>query len=162
MSDPTQTCPPAWELITTPRRSCTRPSITLAVQCFSAVFPIEDIQYSQVCGRIIGYQIGQTEALRSYPIEGPYIDGASLLYGRPRQHIWTFASALDEYPSRNAYDTKCPCTNVTEQRPISIPFFVSSDYFYETGAPPGVRWRNSIFYADDPLWDGQGCGPTST
>ena len=26
MSDPTQTCPPAWELITTPRRSCGRPS----------------------------------------------------------------------------------------------------------------------------------------
>ena len=26
MSDPTQTCPPAWELITTPRRSCARPS----------------------------------------------------------------------------------------------------------------------------------------
>ena len=30
MSDQTQTCPPAWELITTPRRTCARPSIMLA------------------------------------------------------------------------------------------------------------------------------------
>ena len=26
MSDPTQTCPPAWKLITAPRRSCARPT----------------------------------------------------------------------------------------------------------------------------------------
>jgi hypothetical protein len=27
-----------------------------------------------------------------------YVDGVSLIYGSPRQHIWTFANELDEYP----------------------------------------------------------------
>ena len=62
MSDPTQTCPPAWELITTPRRSCARPSIAGDYSCYSAMFPTQGIQYSQVCGRIKGYQVGQTQA----------------------------------------------------------------------------------------------------
>ena len=28
--------------------------------------------------------------------------------------------------------------------------------------PPGQRVDDHTFHADDPLWDGQGCGPTST
>jgi hypothetical protein len=29
--------------------------------------------------------------------------------------------------------------------------------------PPGQRFGEyTSFYADDPLWDGQGCGPNST
>ena len=41
MSDPTQTCPPAWELITTPRRSCARPSSAGGLTCYSAMFPTQ-------------------------------------------------------------------------------------------------------------------------
>ena len=62
MSDPIQTCPPAWELITTPRRSCARPSNASYLSCYSAMFPSQGIQYSQICGRIIGYQFGQPQA----------------------------------------------------------------------------------------------------
>ena len=166
MSDPTQTCPPAWELITTPRRSCARPSNADHRTCYSAMFPTQSIQYFQVCGRIIGYQVGEPGAFilenldEEQTIDDPYVDGMSLTHGSPRQHIWTFANALDEYPWN--YNHKCPCTNVNEQRPISIPSFVSNDYFCETGVPPGQQFNNEIFYADDPLWDGQGCGPTST
>ena len=39
MSDPTQTCPPAWELITTPGRSCARPFSADFRTCYSAMFP---------------------------------------------------------------------------------------------------------------------------
>jgi hypothetical protein len=84
----------------------------------------------------------------------------SLTYGNPRKHIWTFANALDEYPHH--FQHKCPCTNTNEQSPIGIPSFVGNDYFCETGVPPGQQFNNAVFYADDPLWDGQGCGPTST
>ena len=170
MSDPTQACPPAWELITTPRRSCARPSNADHRTCFSAMFPTQSIQYSQVCGRIIGYQVGEPGAFilenanEEQTIDGPYVDGVSLTHGSPRQHIWTFANALDEY--QWLYNHKCPCTHITEQRPIiSIPSFIGNDYFCETGVPPGQRYTmytNAFFYADDPLWDGQGCGPTST
>jgi hypothetical protein len=31
-----------------------------------------------------------------------------------------------------------------------------------TSVPPGQHYNDDVFYADDPLWDGQGCGPTST
>ena len=66
MSNPTQTCPPAWELITTPRRSCARPSNANWQSCYSAMFPTQAVQYSQVCGRIIGYQIGEPVAFAGH------------------------------------------------------------------------------------------------
>ena len=43
MTDPTQTCPLAWELISTPRRSCGRPSDAGRLSCYSAMFPIQGI-----------------------------------------------------------------------------------------------------------------------
>ena len=46
MADPTQTCPPDWELITTPRRSCARPSNASDRSCYSAMFPTQGVQYS--------------------------------------------------------------------------------------------------------------------
>jgi hypothetical protein len=129
------------------------------------MFPTQGIQYSQVCGRIIGYQVGQPQAFvleninQSQTIDGPYVDGVSLTYGSPRQHIWTFANALDETDPYND-ESRCSCTDPS--RPITTPSFVGNDYFCETGVPPGQQFNNEIFYADDPLWDGQGCGPTST
>ena len=161
MSNPTQTCPPAWELITTPRRSCARPSNAGIFTCYSAIFATQaSIQYSQVCGRIIGYQVGQPEAFSASleDIDQRYVDGVSLTYGNPRQHIWTFANAMLE--AQGFFS--CPCTNTNEQGTVFIPSFVGNDYFCETGVPPGQSSRQLIFYADDPLWDGQGCGPNST
>ena len=32
-------------------------------------------------------------------IDAPYVDGVSLTYGDPRNHIWTFVSAIDESTS---------------------------------------------------------------
>ena len=163
MSDPTQTCPPAWELITTPRRSCARPSSAGYNSCnYSVMFPTQGIPYSQVCGRIIGYQIGQPQAFilgENRTIDGRYVDGVSLTYGSPRQHIWTFANALDEVGAGND-DSRCTCTD--SSRPNTPPSFVGNDYFCETGVPPGQGWSHNVFHAADPLWDGQGCGPTST
>ena len=167
MSDQTQTCPPAWELITSPRRTCARPSNASGRSCYSAMFPVEGIQYSEVCGRIVGYQKGQPEAFYAYSynqrltIDDSYVDGVSLTYGNPRQHIWTFANALNEQLRTCSYVAKCPCTNVNEQHTIIIPSYVGNDYFCETGVPPGQTY-NFAFHAADPLWDGKGCGPTST
>ena len=169
MTDPTQTCPPAWELITTPRRSCARPSNAVGRTCDSVVFPTQNNQYAQVCGRIKGYQVGQPGAFylentgNPQTIDGPYVDGVSLTYGNPQQHIWTFAAELDEGHELGSADHYCPCTmsSFHNQDIITVPSFVGNNYFCETGVPPGQTW-SSNFYADDPLWDGQGCGPTST
>ena len=166
MSDPTQTCPPAWELITTPRRSCARPSNASSRTCYSATFPMQDIHYSQVCGRIIGYQVGEPQAFLVYnvffsSIDNVYVDGVSLTYGNPRQHIWTFANALDERLG-HLDDSKCLCTNINNTHIVNIPPYIGNDYFCETGVPTGQAFDKTTFHADDPLWDGQGCGPTST
>ena len=128
MSDLTQTCPPAWELIATPRRSCARPSDASLYSCYSAMLSTQGIQYSQVCGRIIGYQKGQPQAFFNSgwrTIDDRYVDGVSLTYGSPRQHIWTFANALQE--AQGYSQSKCPCTNSNEQTTINIPSFVGND-----------------------------------
>ena len=62
--------------------------------------------------------------------------GVSLTYGSPRQHIWTFANALDEV--RGGSVTGCTC--IDSSRPNPPPSFVGNDYFCETGVPPGQHW----------------------
>ena len=138
ITDPMQTCPPAWELITTPRRSCGRPSDAERLSCYSAMFPTQGIQYSQVCGRIIGYQVGEPQAFhlenrnRPQSINGAYVDGVSLTFGNPRQHIWTFTASLDETGTYDT-DSRCSCTNPSYTN--IVPSFVGSSYFCETGVP---------------------------
>ena len=79
----------------------------------------------------------------------------SVTYGQggQRRHIWTFVGAKGESYRTNV----CPCT--TPNAVISIPPWVGTDYFCKSGTPTA---QESIFYQQDPLWDGQGCGPTST
>ena len=83
------------------------------------------------------------------------------MHGSPRQHIWTFAAGAAENDTRHLH-VYCPCdTSVT----ISIPPFVGSDYFCESGYVWPGSYIPSLLYmlhSDDPLWDGNGCTSTST
>ena len=168
-TDSSHTCPQGLKTLTTPLRMCGR-SIT-SPGCSSATFDSHGISYTRVCGKIIGYQNGSTDAFMPYSfnsmdafmpynqpltINDTYIDGVSLTHGsKPRKHIWSFAAAIDE--TQTGYiSSKCPC-NTRESTPI--PPWVGNDYFCDSGAED--RWQR-IFYPDDPLWDGKGCGPTST
>ncbi len=162
MTDPNQTCPGTWRLVPSPEKSCGRTS-TSSNGCHSAVFDVHGLQYSQVCGRVIGYQVGSPDAFGSgtaSSIESYYVEGVSITHGHPRTHIWTFAAAYDELRTNKQI---CPCTNPALDG-VRIPTFVGEDYFCETGVPPGEEGDpgNGLFYSDDPLWDGDGCGPTST
>ena len=167
-SDATQSCPGNWSLISTPRRTCGRSTNAGSLTCNSVTFNVQDTEYSEVCGRIIGYQFGSTGAFyavnsghyNSFTINDPYVNGVSLTYGNPRQHVWTFVAAFGEY--NVGYRSACPCTDVNYQNTAVIPSYVGNDYFCETGVPPNQHLIFEMFYADDPLWDGQGCGPTST
>ena len=159
MTDPTQQCPHGFKLITRtqqPRRTCGRPD-GHSHGCVSTTFPVHEIQYSRVCGRIVGYQIGATAAFYHgwLGINSYYIDGISLTHGRsPRQHIWSFAGAVGEQHSHSIY--LCPCTRSRSGAP-RLPSFVGNDYFCDT-ASRGSAFNHGHFYANDPLWDGQGCG----
>ena len=160
MSDPSQQCPSAWREITSPHRVCGRRSTSGS--CDGVSYTTGSEQYSQVCGRIIGYQIGTVDAFMPGPdvsIETYYVEGVSVTHGSPRQHIWTFAAGLDEesvYP-----DSTCPCV-AGSTAGNRIPSYVGQNYFCETGVH---YWGGTyyVFYPNgDPLWDGQGCGPTSS
>ena len=165
MTDPSQQCPDGFSLVnrtTAPLRMCGAP-FDLFARCVSTTFPVFGIEYSQVCGRVIGYQDQTLHAFRSYydnralTIDDSYVDGISLTHGQsPRQHIWTFAGALDETSSNQIV---CPCTRPDIPYTGVVPPFIGQDYFCETGSRDV---HESIFYSDDPLWDGQGCGGNST
>ena len=165
MSDPNQQCPPNWNLITTSSvRACGGAGQT----CVSAIFPSNGMSYSRVCGRIIAYQKGSPDAfgptvrVKKRPtLDQNYFDGVSLTHGPAgsRQHIWSFVSAVIEFHEDGKVESVCPCTSHLNW-PYQIPSFVGNNYFCETGNP-GQSSTSPIF-SDDPLWDGEGCGRTST
>ena len=150
-SDPSTACPGDWNLITSPVRSCGRSSPSGS--CASAVFPTNSIEFSSVCGRVITIQFGSPSAFYQYhrqsqkSIDDYYVDGVSITYGNPRQHVWTFVA----YPSDHrtySWDL-CPCSQPSLNVP-SPPPFVGKNYFCDTAAPTCCHTR---YYPDDPLWD---------
>ena len=166
MSDPNQQCPPNLSLYTTPVRSCGIGS-SVTTPCSSALFPSQGEPYSCVCGRVIGYQRGFPTALvqslvGGRGLEGDYLSGVSITQGAPgsRQHIWSFAAAPRENGSDDPSQV-CPCTNTNSTWPYQIPPFIGNNYFCDTGNP-GPLGSTDVVYADDPLWDGAGCGASNT
>ncbi len=166
MTDPYEKCPDGFKVINrteSPLRTCGRTDSLK--RCASTTFPVHGVKYSHVCGRIIGYQVGSPDAF--YPfihlgqsIDGYYINGISLTHGKsPRQHIWSFAGAVGE-SYHGGDDSLCPCINNRESA-SNIPLFVGNDYFCDT-ALRGHNFSVGFFYQKDPLWDGQGCGSTSS
>ena len=148
MSDPSQQCPTELRLYTEGGvRACGR---WTSSGCDSVTFSTNGISYSQVCGRVIGYQYGHTDAIDStLTIDSYYVDGISITRGSPRQHIWTLAAA---YHETGISGGRCPCNNGST---AIVPSFVGDDYFCESGT---LTYNGVILYTDDPLWDGEGCG----
>ena len=158
MTDNNQQCPSGFRLITSPKRTCGTPGSS----CVSTKFPLNGVKYSKVCGKIIGYQYGGPNAFGPHynfneKIDNGYVDGVSLTHGQtPRKHIWTFAAANDETRSDPLV---CPCTKTDTPYTGLVPPFIGQDYFCDTGSR--YKWQ-SQFYSADPLWDGSGCGSTSS
>ena len=166
MTDPNQNCPAGFRLVSrtsAPLRTCGRPG---PVGCVSTTFQTYGVEYSHVCGRVIGYQVQSPDAFGHFAnhpggteIESVYVDGVSLTHGQmPRQHIWTFAGAVDERAKGSALPYICPCTRPGIPYNRTIPSFVGQDYFCDTGKGD----IELTFHYNDPLWDGQGCGGNST
>ena len=158
MADPNQQCPNGFKLINRtepPLRTCGRP-VGSGRGCVPTTFPVHGIQYSHVCGRIIGYQFGSPSGFgtKESSIDRDYMAGISLTHGHPRQHIWSFVNAQNEVATGEV----CPCIQGSTD---SVPLFVGSDYFCDS-AVEGNRDIGVKLYPDDPLWDGRGCGSTST
>ena len=114
-----------------------------------------------MCGKVIGYQVGHTDAAayRATNIKNIntyYVDGISLTHGNPRKHIWTLMSGARD---RSVYENKCPCANVGFS---PAPSFVGSDYYCESGYQGSNNPTHGVFYSSDRLWDGKECGSSET
>ena len=152
MSDPVQQCPLSWRLYSANGvRACGRASGPGNSQNYRV-----SQQYNKVCGQIIGYQVGSTDAFNSSPhftIDQVYIDGVSVTYRTPRKHTWTFASGISE--TNVQPEISCPCAFAGPPQP---PSFVRNNYFCESGNPLTTFEDSDILqYTDDPLWDGKRC-----
>ena len=165
MSDPNQVCPSNWTTYTTPIRACGN-GATGSPGCDSVIYPSFGLTYNRVCGRVIAYQQNETIAFAtlvrySYTIGRNYLDGVSITHGSvgSRQHIWSFASAFGDAVAMSHSHFFCSCSS-SDNWPYSTSF-VGSDYFCDTGYH-GSGNPAHTFHSSDPLWDGMGCGPSST
>ena len=105
------------------------------------------LEYTHVCGRIIGYQFNtpdgyvlshdHTSLTPGNEINEPYVDGVSVTYGFPRQHIWTLYGGGSE--------DRCCETPATTFQP---PSFIEKNYFCDIGNV----WRD-ISFTTPPMWD---------
>ena len=147
MSDSTQNCPSGFRLYQSGGvRACGRSG---SGGCVSVQFPSNGISYSQICGRVTGYQYSHTDGLHpSRSLDSYYLEGISITHGFPRQHVWSLISGYTE-----ARASSCPCNNGST---VSVQSFIGSNYFCESGN--NASSTSSILYTSDPLWDGQGCG----
>ena len=166
MNDTSQDCPSNWTLHETPVRGCGKTETTSSD---SAFFSSNGRTYSHVCGRIIAYQKGSPHAFLhtingvQVGLERQYIAGISLTHGEAgsREHIWSFVSTYNEHDSNTYLDWKCSCVDNTYNWPYTTPSFVGNDYFCDSGNH-GPAWSYTAYYPNNALWDGDGCGPTST
>ena len=109
MTDPSQQCPSAWrEYNTSGVRACGRP-VSDGISCPATFYTIEQ-QYSRVCGRVIGYQVGSPDGFAQFhpvnSINEAYMDGISITHGYPRHHIWSYVAGAYE----NEIYFSCPCS----------------------------------------------------
>lgn len=144
---------------------CRRPG-GVGYYCHSLIFPVHGIEYSHVCGNILGYQWSSTTAFDPYyqnqslTIDDPYVEGISITYGQyPRKHIWTLAAARDELFTDSS---SCPCIRSDTEFTGVIPPFVGDDYFCATSITSRHTATGNTHYLRNPIWDGNQCGSGNT
>ena len=159
MTDLDQTCPDEWRYYDQDpsTRACGRQSSNIG-SCNSVIYSTDEYQYTQVCGRINGYQYASPDGVylsqHARTIDNAYVDGISITHGTPRQHIWTLYGAVREF--------SFGCCEATSTSTWSIISFVENNYFCDTGNPSNMNWQNTLF-TDNPLWDGiAGCSSSTT
>ena len=160
MSNSSQQCPLAWrEYNSNGVRACGRP-VSTSGSCPGTVFAANRL-YNKVCGRVIGYQVGSTDAFayraRDQSLDSYYVYGVSITYGSPRNHIWTLASGITDLTQTpdNLLGYNCPCSDPPNHR-VLPPSFVGDDYYCESGNS-GSSYSYKVLYSSDPLWDGEQC-----
>ena len=158
MTDPAQECPSAFDTVIQNGVKCCGRKENVA-SCDGLFFSSKGTSYSEICGRVTGYQWGSPDAINDgnadhNNIESQYVDGVSITYGSPRQHVWTFIASVYE---QHSGPSTCPCNSGNS---FTTQDFIGDDYFCESGNP-NTGWSKQL-YSDDRLWDGFNCGNLET
>ena len=152
MTRPNENCPAGFRKVTASGRTMCGGQDR---SCINTTFSSHGLQYSRVCGKIIGYQFGRTNAfapfnLNSGSIDTLFVDGIILSHGSPRNHIWTFAAGINQLETDQ---NGCPCNSASYSG--TVPPYVGNDYFCDSGYHSNTF--TPLIYLTDPLWDGAGC-----
>ena len=159
MSDPSQQCPSVWrEYNSNGIRTC-----SLAGQgCRGNIYNINR-HYLRICGRVIGYQVGNTDGFRNFFLTNLTIDqsylhayGVSITRGLPRVHVWSYSAGASEQGSCGDL-INCPCSSGGP----APPSFVGNNFYCES-AYQGDCFEDGTFFVNDKLWDGQQCNNEGT
>ena len=155
MSDPSQQCPPVWrEYSNSGVRACGRP-VSESGSCPAIITSsLTHIQYSRVCGRVIGFQHASTDAFAQYDNNNIDFDGINITYGVKHNHIWSYVAGVSQNDFAQHPSSKCPCA----EGGTDPPEYFRDNYYCESGNS-NARYTNKL-YTDDPLWDGQECEGT--
>lgn len=159
MSDSTMDCPTGFRLYESDDvRACGRPTNYKKGSCISIEYPSHGIQYSKVCGRVVGYQYGSPDAVKIHngedtihnDINSYYVDGVSITH-TPNVHIWTLMAGT----FKSTYsDGNCPCSSPPGSKQ-QIQSFVGDNYYCASGNPSSKS--KSKLYTAYPLWEGEVC-----
>ena len=131
----------------------------------SLPLPVQGRSYSNVCGRVRGHGRGlafHNAIVCNYSLEQAYVDGVSLTHGPAgrRTHIWTFAAAVaNGHPNTRG---NCGCSNTNKNRTHATPGDVGDDYFCDSNRQYTEGGGYEVPDEDDDLWDGEGCGSSSS
>ena len=156
MSTADSQCPDGWvEENEGGVRTCGRG--TVGASCQSVFFNNDhQMEYTKVCGRAIGYQYGHTDAFayryNGETIDQNYVDGLSVTYGSPRQHLWTFAAGVREGLEPFLQRYNCPCSRYPG---TSAPSYLGNNWYCESGNPTTIHPTAASIFSSDPLWDGE-------
>ena len=153
-------CPTGLRTVTNTSANQTACGRTANRGCTSLQFSSNG-DYTNVCGRVRGYQYGYPEVFDSgtSSIDSHYLDGISITHGIPRTHLWSYVAGYSEQYSSNT-NYRCPCARPDPNDRSDVPSFVGEHFFCESGFS-GSEPENRIAW-EDPLWDGQGCFASGT
>ena len=150
-------CPSGWRKDTYSGVSFCRVDSDSGGICSSTSFPTNGVTYQRVCGRARGYQKGRANSFAAHyrvsqQLDGYYVDGLSITYSSPRQHIWSYA--VGAYDDGGDCFCNCPCGN---NGGADAPSFVGSNYYCESGNINIQNYMDLTYYLNDSLWDGSEC-----
>ena len=138
-------CPTGWPRSLSLPSVCSREAWTSSDHVRSTLIDSFGIAYSEVRGRLMGYQYHSADGFGDFPpndLNLAYVDGLSITNSPngSREHLFTYAMG---FGTSGFDDSNCPGVN-GGQSPQS---FVGSDYHCEsgntTGTGPGSQWFTS-------------------